>query len=139
MRRLKLIFSVLRETGAGTIMISFIAFMLLCSIVIWLCEPGIATWGEALWYCFAASSTIGFGDVVVHTTLSRILTVILSICAAITLAIFTGVLVSAFNQMVELRQKDSLTAIAERLDQLPNMSREELRDLSERIRRRMKM
>ena len=75
MKKLKVLGRVLRHTGADKIIAGFIGFLLLCSLVIWLCEPEIHTWRETQWYCFTMVSTIGFGDVVVHTAISRILSV----------------------------------------------------------------
>ena len=82
-------------------------------------------------------STIGFGDVVVHTLLSRALSVLLSVYAVVTVAIFTGVIVNAFNRVVELRQQESITAIVDKLDRLPEMSKEELTQLSLQIKKRL--
>lgn len=137
MRKLKVIGFVLRETGADRIIAGFLAFMLLCATVIALIEPGIHTWGEALWYCFTVVSTIGFGDIVVHTLLSRALSVLLSVYAVVTVAIFTGVIVNAFNRVVELRQQESITAIVDKLDRLPEMSKEELTQLSLQIKKKI--
>lgn len=137
MRKLKVIGFVLRETGADRIIAGFLAFMLVCATVIALIEPGIHTWGEALWYCFTVVSTIGFGDIVVHTLLSRALSVLLSVYAVVTVAIFTGVIVNAFNRVVELRQQESITAIVDKLDRLPEMSKEELTQLSLQIKKKI--
>ena len=137
MKKLKVLGRVLRHTGADKIIAGFIGFLLLCSVVIWICEPDIHTWREALWYCFTVVSTIGFGDVVVHTAISRGLTVVLSLYAVVTLAIFTGVIVNYFTQLVELRQRESLAAIMEKLERLPELSRQELEQLSDQIRKRL--
>ena len=135
MSKLRMIRKILRYTGADKIMSGFIAFVLLTALVIWLCEPEIHTYREALWYCFTVVSTIGFGDVVVHTAISKGLSVVLSLYAVVTLAIFTGVIVNSFTQMVELRQRESLAAIMDKLERLPELSREELEQLSAQIRR----
>lgn len=115
-------------------MSGFAAFMLLAALVIWACEPEINTYREALWYCFTVVSTIGFGDVVVHTAISRGLTVVLSLYAVVTLAIFTGVIVNYYTQLVELRQRESLAAIMDKLERLPELSRQELEQFSDQIR-----
>ena len=115
-------------------MSGFVAFMLLTALVIWVCEPEIKTYQEALWYCFTVVSTIGFGDVVVHTSISRSLSVVLSLYAVVTLAIFTGVIVNYYTQLVELRQQESLAVIMDKLERLPELSRQELEQLSDQIR-----
>ena len=137
MRKHRLIRRILKHTGADKIMSGFVAFMLLTALVICACEPEINTYREALWYCFTVVSTIGFGDVVVHTAISRGLTVVLSLYAVVTLAIFTGVIVNYYTQLVELRQRESLAAIMEKLERLPELSRQELEQLSDQIRKRL--
>ena len=137
MKRLKMMYTVLRETGAGALISSYVGFVLICALVIWIAEKDIATYWDSLWYCFTVASTVGFGDIVVRTSIARILSVVLSLYSAVALAIITSVFVSYFNQIMQLRQKDSLATLAQKLDNLPNMSREELKQLSEQIRKRM--
>ena len=136
MKRLKTLAMVLRETGAYRLIGAYMTFLLLCALLIWIVEPEITTYRDALWYCFTVASTVGFGDIVVHMRLSRILSVVLSFYSAVTLAIITSVLVSYFNQLMRLREKDSLATIADKLDRLPDMSKEELKRLSEQIKKK---
>ena len=125
---------VFRETGADTLIGIYLGFVLLCALIFRVVEPGIDAYWDALWYCFTVASTVGFGDIVVTSRVSRALSVVLSLYSAVTLAIFTGVFVNYFNQLVQLRQKDSLATLADKLDRLPDMPRDELRKLSEQIR-----
>ena len=136
MKRLKTMAMVLRETGAYRLIGAYMTFLLLCALLIWIVEAEITTYRDALWYCFTVASTVGFGDIVVHMRLSRILSVVLSFYSAVTLAIITSVLVSYFNQLMRLREKDSLATIADKLDRLPDMSKEELKRLSEQIKKK---
>ena len=138
MRKIRLIRRILKHTGADKIVFGFVGFMLLTALMIWACEPEIHTYREALWYCFTVVSTIGFGDVVVHTAISRGLSVALSLYAVVTLAIFTGVIVNYYMQLVELRQQESIAVIMDKLERLPELSREELERLSDQIRHRRK-
>ena len=138
MRKIRLIRRILKHTGADKIVFGFVGFMLLTALVIWACEPEIHTYREALWYCFTVVSTIGFGDVVVSTPVSRGLSVALSIYAIVTLAIFTGVIVNYYTQLVELRQQESLANIMEKLEHLEKLPKQELEELSNQIRHRKK-
>ncbi len=135
MKKLRLLGKILRNTGADSVIIGFMGFMLLCGLLIWLREPEIRTFGEALWYCFTAVSTIGFGDVVVHTTLSRVLTVLMSVYAVAALAIFTAVVVNFFQQVIARGKKEALEAFLEKAERLPELSREELEALARQARR----
>ena len=78
-------------------------------------------------------TTVGFGDVVVTSHLSRIISMILSAYAVLVIAIITGVVVNYYNQIMEMRQSETITAVLDRLEQLPEMSKDELEELSGRI------
>ena len=135
-KKTRLLWKIIRETGADAIMGSFLALFLLSALAILLTEPDIQSYGESVWYCFTVISTIGFGDVVVHTTAARVFSIILSFYSVFVVAIMTAVVVNYFNETMELRQRDSLTAISDKLEHLHELSREELKDLSARIRRK---
>ena len=46
----------------------------------------------------------------------------------------TGVIVNYYMQLVELRQQESLAVIMDKLERLPELSRQELKQLSDQIR-----
>lgn len=133
MRRLRILNRILKQTGADRLLYGFVVFYILCAAVIWLCEPGIQTMGDALWYCYAVITTVGFGDVLVTTPLARIISVILSIYAILVIAIVTGVVVNFFNQIVELRQSETMMSMLDKLEHLPEMSGSELEEISQQI------
>ena len=123
----------MKQTGADRILEAFVVFYLISAVIIWIGEPHIRTFGDALWYCFAVISTIGFGDVLATTFLSRLVSIVLSIYAALVLAIVTGVVVNFYNQIVELKHSETITAILDRLEHLPEMSKDDLERLSQDI------
>lgn len=134
MKRIKILRRIMRQTGAGKIWSGFLVFFLGCAVAIWILEPTITDLGDALWYCYAVVTTIGFGDVTVISPLARALSVLLSIYAALVIAIVTGVVVNFFNQIVALRQKETLTALTDKLERLPELSVEELEWISRKVR-----
>ena len=134
MKRFYILRQVLRHTGASKIWTGFLILFFVCAGIIWLQEPEIHTYSEALWYCYAVVTTIGFGDVVVQLPLSRALSVILSICAAVVIGLITGVIVNYYNQITDLRRKETLTALMDKLERLPELPPEELEQISQRIR-----
>ena len=67
--------------------------------------------------------------------ISRILSVILSVYAVIIIAITTGVIVNFFNQMIEIRRKNTMAEFIDKLENLQDLSKEELADLSMRIKK----
>ena len=78
MKAWKRCYRVLKRTGTLKIFVSFLVFLSGAAAVLAVVEPGIHTWGDAMWYCFVASTTIGFGDICVVTRAGRIITVLVS-------------------------------------------------------------
>jgi len=134
MKRIRLLKHIMRQTGADKIWTGFVFFFLVCASAIWLREPSIATFGDGVWYCYAVVTTIGFGDLTVTTHLARALSMLLSIYAVLVIAIITGVVVNYYNQLVALRQKESLAALMNQLERLPELSREELEQIACQVR-----
>lgn len=132
-KRLKIVFRILKVTGASQILDSYLVFVFMDAALIWIFEPTIKTYMDSLWYCYAVISTAGFGDVVVTAFIPKVLSVLLTIYSLVALAIFTGVVVNFFNQTIDMRNKETLTAFLDELESLPEMNEEELKDLSERV------
>ena len=72
-KRLKLLKDVLKKTHTYKIVIAFLAFFFLIALVIWIDDPAIHTYRQSVYYCFMIASSVGNGDVIVSTTLARIL------------------------------------------------------------------
>lgn len=97
-------------------------------------EPGIDTWGDALWYCFVASTTIGFGDICAVTRAGRIITVLVAAYGILMTAMVPGVVVSYYMEYLKVREKETISVFLEKLERLPELSKDELFKLSQRIR-----
>ena len=110
-------------------------FVLLSALIIFLVDPAITRYGDALWYCYAVISTAGFGDVVATTMLSKILSVLVTAYSTIVIAIVTGVVVNFYTQIIELQRKETLTAFMDKLEHLETMSKEELREISSQVKK----
>ncbi|MDO5392342.1 MAG: potassium channel family protein [Eubacteriales bacterium] len=135
MKRLKILWVILKRTGADRILSSFVLFLLAAAAVIQLVEPDINRYGEALWYCYAVISTAGFGDVVAVTFLGKVCSVLLTIYSLFVVAIVTGVVVNFYSQMVEMQSRETLTMFMDKLERLPELSKEELETLSQNIKK----
>lgn len=135
MKRLKILWVILKRTRADRILSSFVLFLLAAAAVIQLVEPDINRYGEALWYCYAVISTAGFGDVVAVTFLGKVCSVLLTIYSIFVVAIVTGVVVNFYSQMVEMQSRETLTMFMDKLERLPELSKEELETLSQKIKK----
>ena len=131
--RLRVLKRILRNTGADKVMVSYTGFVLVDALLIWVTEPTIRTYREALWYCYAVISTAGFGDVVVTHPLPRILSFILTAYSVLVIAIVTGVVVNYYTNMIEIKNKETITAVLDQMERLPELSKEELKELSARV------
>ncbi len=133
MKKLRILISILVHTKADKMLLSFLLFWLVAALLIQLFEPGITSYGDALWYCYAVITTIGFGDVVVTTLFAKVISIILSIYAVIIIGIVTGVIVNYYNQIIQIQQQETIVSIIDKLEHLPNMSQEELKELSHKV------
>ena len=97
-------------------------------------EPDINSYRSALWYCYEVFSTVGFGDKVCVTPLGRILTGLVTIVSLLVVAIVTGVVVAYYNDIVSIKYKLTKAEILDKLEHLPELSKEELEMLSKDIR-----
>ena len=100
---------------------------------IWIWEPGIHSYVDSLWYCFASATSIGYGDFAAVTLVGRIITVLLSIYSIAVIAVFTAVITSFFTDLARLRASDSAREFVDQLEHLPELSKEELEELSRRV------
>ena len=67
MKKIKLLWVILKRTRADKILLGFVAFLFVMAAILWIAEPGIDRYRDALWYCYAVFSTAGFGDIVAVT------------------------------------------------------------------------
>lgn len=92
------------------------------------------TFGDGLWFSFETVSTIGFGDIPAETPVARAITVILSVISIFYIAMLTGVAVNYCNTLIKMRQKDTMARFMDDLEHLEELDRDELADLSRRVR-----
>ena len=133
-KRVRILARVLKETNADRLILSFIFFLFIIAFLIMLVEPGINTYGDALWYCYAVFSTCGFGDFAAATPIGRILSILITISGIFVVALVTGVVVAFFNEVVAMKYKASKAEILDQLSHLDTLSKEELEALSKKVR-----
>ncbi len=134
MKAWKRCYKVLRRTGTLKIFISFLLFLCAAAAALTVLEPDIDTFGDGLWYCFVAATTIGFGDLCVTTGLGRIITVFTAMYGILMTAMVPGVVVSYYMEYLKIREKETISIFLEKLERLPELSKEELEQISQRVR-----
>ena len=134
-KRLRLLKMILHRTKADRVLGSYLFFVFGDAALIWLFEPTIHTYRDALWYCYAVLSTAGFGDMVATMPIPRLLSVLLTVYSLLALAIITGVVVNFYTEIIASKNRETMTAFLDRLEVLPDLSREELKQLSQQVTR----
>ena len=135
MKKLRILRMVLHKTKADRLVLGFVVFLLVVSGILWAVEPGMTTYREALWYCYAIISTSGFGDFVAVTFVGRVCSILVTIYAIFVIGIVTGVVVSYFQQTVQVQFEDSKMAFLDKLERLPELSKEELEEMARKARK----
>ena len=95
----------------------------------------INRYGDALWYCYAVLSTAGFGDIVAITFIGKLVSVLVTIYTIFVVAIVTGVVVNYYGQIVEMQRRETAMMFLDKLERLPELSKEELEDISKRVKK----
>ena len=96
--KLDVLSRIIRKTYAVEILFGMLLLITAFSIVLPNFELNIATFGDALWYCFAIVTTIGFGDITAVTIPGRIISVILGLYGLIVVALITSIIVNFYSE-----------------------------------------
>ncbi|MDE8734922.1 potassium channel family protein [Eubacteriales bacterium DFI.9.88] len=135
MKKLRMLWMILKRTHAEKILFTFIINLFVVALLIQIAEPAIHTYRDSLWYCYVSIATIGFGDIVAVTFFGRLLTVYLSLHAILVIGLIPGVIVSYYMEVVTRREKETVTVFLDKLEHLPELSQEELRQIAEKVKK----
>ncbi len=132
-RRWRLFWTIVKRVNADKIVYAFLTDFFIVSLIFWLVEPSISTLGEGLWYTFVACTSIGFGDIVPATMIGKLATVVITINEIMFIAIIPGIIVNYYQEVVNMANKETVTMFLDKLEHLPELSQEELEQLSQRV------
>lgn len=131
----KLLRAVLRNTGLARATWGFLVTFVAASALLALVDPGVNGFDDALWCCFQAVTTIGYGDITVTSTVGRAVVVVLSVVGILFVAVLTAVVVSYCNELMLARRNESLALYLDKLEHLDQLTQGELAELSHKVRR----
>ena len=134
-RRLKIrtIGMVIRASGLLPGTIAFAVLFLLASLIVGICDPSVGGFPNAVWLMFQVVTTIGLGDFTCTTFVSRAAAIVLSLYSVFFVALITSVVVSYCSELIKLRRDESIARFIDELERLPELSHEELVELSEKV------
>lgn len=133
MKNIRMLWSVIKRVKFDGILAGFLVWYVAASVIILLVEPGISRLGDALWYLFVACTSIGFGDLVAVTFVGRLLTVITTVYEIVIVAMFSGVVVSYYLEVVHRREQESVTMFLDKMEHLTELSPEELKQVEDKV------
>ena len=96
--RFGLLLKIIRRTYVAEILFGLVTLIVVFSMIFYSTDASFKTYGDALWYCFAIVTTIGFGDFTTVSTFNRIFSVILGIYGIIVVAAITSVIVNFYQE-----------------------------------------
>ena len=108
--RLDVLQNIVRRTYAAEILFGLLMLILSSSWILTFMEEGIASYKDALWYCFALVTTIGFGDITAVTDLGRTISVVLGIYGIIVVALITSIIVNFYSEIKKARTEEEAEA-----------------------------
>lgn len=131
----KVLGMVLRRTHFYETLAVYLLVFFALSFAIYRIEDVFDSYGKAMWYCFELVTTVGFGETVAVTRAGRVLSMVLSVYSIGMIAIITSTVVTYHQVKVRTRQDDIISMFMDKLERLPELDRDELADISERIRK----
>ena len=134
MRNIRLFWGLVKHFHFERFLILFIILYLIISGIIVAVEPGINTYGDALWYTFVASTSIGFGDYTAVTLPGRLLTVFITLYGILLAAILSGVVITHYLEVINRVEKLTATVFMDKLEHLSELSRQDIKDIEAKVR-----
>ena len=109
--KFRVLFKIIVSTYSLEVLFGLLIIIATFSFAFVALEPQIESYPDALWYCFAVVTTIGFGDIAAATPIGRILTVILGLYGLVVVAVITSIVVNFYNETSGKRDQKELRDI----------------------------
>ena len=94
-----MLMDIVRQTYAAEIIGGLVLLIFVFSFMLMIFEKNITSYGDALWYCFAIVTTIGFGDIAATSLIGRVMSVILGVYGIVVVALITSIIVAFYGEL----------------------------------------
>ncbi len=135
MKVISLFSLILKQTHTRRYLTAFVGFFLVATLLLWLTDPDLHSWWDAIWYGFMLVTTIGFGDLKATTLVSRLISVVLGLNGILTMGFLCGVGASWLFETVRLGQGESIARMLDQLEHLEDLDDDQIDHLSRQISR----
>lgn len=105
MKKIKMLYRILHETGFMTFVTSFVGFIFLAAAILRITEPGITNYADGLWFAFVTSTTVGYGDFLAVTLIGRLTSVALTLYGLVFFAALSGVIINYYSNLLKKEKK----------------------------------
>lgn len=133
--KFRAVWPIIRTAGLVPWTIMFVVLFIVVTLIVDITEPAMGGLGNTAWLMFQVVTTIGLGDFAPTTAAGRVVTVVLSTYSVLFLALVTGAVVSYCQERLRIHRDESVVHFIDQLEHLPELSKEELADLSEKVKR----
>jgi len=104
------------------------------STLLWWVDPGIKTWGEAMWWGVTTITTVGYGDVVPVSSLGMALGSVLVILSVLVFSLGTAMISIIFiNEELNQEEKELLRLVKQLQRQTEAEEHRDMKHVIERL------
>lgn len=133
--KFRTIWPIIRAAGLVPWTVVFTILFIVATILVSLFEPNVGNFNDAAWLMFQVVTTIGLGDYTCSSFVGRAAAVVLSLYSVFFLALITGAVVSFCSERMNARRGESVAHFLDQLEHLPELSHEELVELSDKVKK----
>ncbi len=119
---IKPVFNILHTNGLNKVVTFTFALIFVSAIPIYLVEPRITTYEDALWWSIVTTTTVGYGDMSPVTFIGRSVAVILMLIGIGLISMLTGSIATYFLRTEKKKQPSSVEFIQKELDRYEQLT-----------------
>ena len=131
--KFRAVWPVIRAAGLVPWTAVFAVLYVAAIVIVVSVEPALNGIADSAWLMFQVVTTIGLGDFTCTTLVGRLVTIALSLYSVFFLALVTGAVVSYCSETMNARRDQSVAQFLDQLEHLPELSTDELEELSEKV------